>query len=124
MKFVAEDGTEVPIERWGFCVTYDNGDKHYQFDRENERYNNFRSIDLDRAIEITMINTTSNKKYSAEIPKGGTLVHYYDNIVQRDLYGNERHIRLYAFGYEMDGVRYVQTILPDDTLTHESPDVV
>ena len=124
MVFIAKDGTEVPLERWGFCITYDNGEEHHQFDVENKRYNNFNSIDLDRVTSITMKSFQTDKKHSLDIPKDATLIHYYDNIVQRDFDGNTTHTRWYCYGYELNGEKKIYSIRSDDTVVEELPDLV
>jgi hypothetical protein len=118
MQYTAQDGTLIDLEKWVWVVTYRDGSQHYQFDSSNGKYNNFASIDLASVAKITMLCPENGKTYTVEVPKGATLVHRYDNIIQQPLGGQMVKYRLYCFGYETEDSKKLFTILPTDVVIH------
>lgn len=122
MQYKSHDGTIIELERWVWVVTYRDGSQHYQFDSSNGTYNNFGSIDLREVSRITMLCPENGKTYSVDVPKGATLVHRYDNIIQQPLGGTMVQYRLYCFGYETAESKKLFTILPTDIVIHGEVD--
>lgn len=114
-QYKAVDGTYVDQERWGWVVTYKDGTELHQFDKDNNVYNNFASIG-DNVSKITMVNMVTNDSRSVTLPKGASVVHYYDNHIISPMVGEMTKTRSYVFGYELDGEQEVFSILPDDTI--------
>ena len=114
-QFLAKDGAYVDKERWGWVIDYKDGTQLHQFDTDTNTYNNFASIDQDKAAKITMVNFENDDSRSAVLPEGAKVVHYYDNIMAESQNGEFIHHRSYVFGYELDGKQEVSSILPDGT---------
>lgn len=112
----------VNLEKWGWGVVYKDGTELHQFDSEGI-FHQFKEIKQDQVVMFTMYKTAFHLKEANRIDmvitEGMKIMHFYRNIRPA---GYDQFIKTYVFGYEKDGVKCFNFILPDDRVIVSSVD--
>lgn len=107
------DTQEVEPEPWGWAVIYDNNEELHQFSKKGE-YHQFTDIDFDRVNVLTMYKLDDmDKQYHIPVTDDMQIFHFYRNVMP--WYADEK-IKVYVFGFKVDGVESYHFILPDDQM--------
>lgn len=114
--FTSKDGEPVNEERWQWKVIYKDGSELYQFDYEKQKYHYFAEIDQEQVAQFGMVNIERDSDVMLEIPDGSPIFHYYDNLVQQPLGGEQTVHRLYVFGFDLGTDKIIYSILPNNFL--------
>ncbi len=119
----------APPEIWQWEATYEDGSSLKQFG-DDGIFHQFAEIDQSRLAMFKMISHEFPQTYtlllSDPIMK---LIHFYRNIVLNSGTSDEKHIRLYCFGYEKKVGAKVQKVIMAITPTNnliatEDPDLI
>lgn len=102
---------ELEPEVWRWEAVYHDGYILKQFD-DKGMFHRFGEIDQSRLFAVRMVHDT-HSPHTMLFPAGAKLIHFYRNIVFEASTPNERHIRLYCFGYEKDGITVICVIMPN-----------
>lgn len=106
---------EVQPERWQWRTVYDDGTELKQFGDDGV-FHRIGEVDQDRTI-LFMAFKPGNpaKRIDILLPRGARLIHKYRNFVF-DFGGEEKHIKVYIFGYKHGDHYHYNFILPDDRI--------
>lgn len=116
-------------EIWQWEATYEDGSSLKQFG-EDGVFHQFAEIDQSRLALFKMISPTFPQTYSILFSDlSMKLIHFYRNIVLNSGTSEEKHIRLYCFGYEKKVGAKVQKVIMAITPTNnliatEDPDLI
>lgn len=119
-----ENGKEIVIalERWVWGVVYRDGTELKQFDDQG-KFHQFREI-LWINVELFVMYKyeDQSKSFTIRYEPGMKVSHFYRNT-RSDDWGSEFY-KTYIFGFEKDGVKVYNHILPDDRIIQSSIDDV
>ena len=132
MKYICEElndsknKIEVPIERWGWGVIYNDNTELHQFeDKEPEGvFHRIQEIDWSNVKMFSMYKPNDiRKRIDILVTPEMQVFHFYRNI--RPFY-SEGFLRVYVFGYKIKGTAETvyNFILPDDRVLVSSKDNV
>lgn len=114
-KFIRNGVAEkVQREAWRWQAHYTDGSVLKQFD-DDGIFHQFAEIDQSRLMWFKMVHDTAPEQILI-FPEGAKLVHKYINTILNAGTVDERRIRLYAFGYQLNGQNHFIAILPDNTV--------
>lgn len=106
-----ESGATTERERWGWVAVYQDGTQLHQFDDGTGLFHQFAEIDQSRLETFSMTN--GYRTLSIAFEPDMKLIHFYRTAV---LENGQVRVRLYIFGYEQEGRRVLQVIMPDDNV--------
>lgn len=124
MQFTSKQGDTVTPERWQWIADYGNGSGIRQFDYQNIQYHYFGEIDHGKTKKFGLIQPETGKHYIIDIPEGAKLIHFYDNIIQQPIGGEQVAHKLYCFGYETESTKRVLVMLPNDFIIEADPEKI
>ena len=114
-KYTNEKG-EIEIiqpERWVWGVVYDDDTELHQFGSDGV-FHRIGEIDQDRVKLATLYKLSDmSKRIDLPFQKGMKLVHKYRNIKPFYL---DSFVKVYMFGYKLEGKHSFTFVLPDDRL--------
>lgn len=113
--YTNEDGTkeEVQLEPWAWTVFYKDGSVLKQFDPKGI-FHRLGEIDQDQIEMVTMCNLENpEKRVDILWQDGMRLIHKYRNFKFAAGTEQEKHIRIYIFGYTVGDKAAYSFILPD-----------
>jgi len=106
-------------EVWQWEVTYEDGHVLKQFG-DDGIFHQFAEIDQNQLAMFKMISPQHPQTYALLLSDPGMkLIHFYRNTVLNAGTGDEKHIRLYCFGYEKKVGSKVQKFIMAITPTNE-----
>lgn len=115
MEWKIED-TIVEPERWQWLAQYKDGKVLRQFDEQGV-FHRFAEIDQKQLASFHMIHESGDHPpYFFSFPPGAKLIHFYRNKILNVGQENEVRVRLYCFGFEVNQVKVLFVIMPDDQL--------
>jgi hypothetical protein len=116
MYEIVKDGQTVYVERehWVWQCRYENGTELHQFNDTDHTFHNFGEIDQTKLQSFHMRNTATDQVVTMLFPQGAKLIHFYRNVTLDHGGPNERHVKLYCFGYEFGLVHCKFVITPSD----------
>ena len=108
----------APPEVWQWEATYEDGSVLKQFG-EDGIFHQFAEIDQNKLAMFKMISPESPQTYTLLFSDPSMkLIHFYRNTVLNAGSGDEKHIRLYCFGYEKKIGAKVQKVIMAITPTN------
>lgn len=130
-KFFRKDtGTWIKAEpeTWRWEVVYEDGTGLKQFDDEGI-FHQFAEIDQSRLAVFKMVSDDNPQGYSLLFSDPEMkLIHFYRNIILAAGTPDEKHLKIYCFGYEKKlGTKVQKTILmitpSNGLIVTEDPDL-
>ncbi len=119
MKYFCDDGgrdVEVELERWGWKVWYEDGSTLSQFG-EDGRFRRFDEIERKRVATFAMIKTDgSGLAFEIAVTPEMRIFHRYVVQILDAGTPQERRVRIYLFGWNVDGAAANFYIVPNDTV--------
>jgi hypothetical protein len=110
---------ETEPEIWQWEVTYEDGSVLKQFG-DDGIFHQFAEIDQTQLVMFKMISPEYSQTYELLLSDPNMkLVHFYRNTILNAGTSEEKHIRLYCFGYEKKIGPKVQKVLMAITPTNE-----
>ncbi len=119
----------APPEIWQWEAVYEDGSTLKQFG-DDGIFHQFSEIDQSRLAMFKMTSPKYPHSYTLLFSDPNMkLIHFYRNIVLNSGTGDEKHIRLYCFGYEkkvnMRVQKVIMAITPtNDLLITEDPNLI
>lgn len=110
-------GESVARETWRWIAEYDDGSVLKQFDDSDMSFHQFAEIDQSRLVGFRMVHDTTPECVLV-FPQGAKLVHKYINSVLRAGTDDEALVRVYAYGYQINGLNFFNMIMPDGSVIH------
>lgn len=108
----------APSEVWQWEITYEDGSVLKQFG-DDGIFHQFAEIDQSRLAMFKMISLKFPQIYTLLFSDPSMkLIHFYRNIVLNSGTIDEKHIRLYCFGYEKRVRAKVQKVIMAITPTN------
>lgn len=119
----------APPEIWQWEATYEDGSSLKQFGDDGV-FHQFAEIDQGQLAMFKMISPEFPQIYTLLFSDPSMkLIHFYRNLVLNAGASDEKHIRLYCFGYEKKVGTKVQKVImaitpTNDLIVTEDPDLV
>jgi hypothetical protein len=119
----------APPEVWQWEATYEDGSVLKQFG-DDGIFHQFAEIDQSKLVMFKMVSPRHPQAYTLLFSDPSMkLVHFYRNTILNAGTGDEKHIRLYCFGYEKKVGAKVQKVIMAITPTNnlivtEDPTIV
>lgn len=111
--FYAENGDVVQEERWKWVAEYTDGSYLHQFDLSDNRFHRFAEIDQSRLRAFWMVSDTAQPIVILWKPEY-KLIHFYRQLILHIGGPDYKRVQLYCFGYQVDSIKNIFVILPDD----------
>lgn len=112
--FFKFNGEVIPLERYVWIASYDDGSYLKQFDERDCSFHQFKEINQSKLSHFIMQSTEEeSKRYELIFMEGMKLIHYYRNIILNFGTKQEKRFRLYCFGYEKNGNKFIVSIWPN-----------
>lgn len=118
----------TPVELWQWEVTYEDGSGLKQFG-DDGIFHQFSEIDQNRLAVFKMASPEYPEVYTLLFSSPDMkLIHFYRNTILNAGTSNEKHLRIYCFGYEKKiGEKVQKTILmitpSNGVIITEDPDL-
>lgn len=123
-QFLSKDNEPVAQERWQWVAVFSDGSELKQFDYDTVTYHYFGEIDHEKVSKFGLVNPQTGKRFLLDVPSGGKLIHFYDNIIQQHLGGPTVTHRMYCVGYENGKDKIIFTVLPNDFVVQGDPEKI
>ncbi len=102
---------DAPPEVWQWEVTYENGSVLKQFGDDGV-FHQFAEINQSELVMFKMVSPSFPQTYTLLFSDPNMkLIHFYRNAVLNAGTNDEKHIRLYCFGYEKKLGSKVQKVI-------------
>lgn len=80
---------------------------------DNGIFHQIREIDQSQLHRFDMVDSRTGKTHMLVFPEGATLIHGYIVSVFNSRTPREYKIYVFYFGYEVEGKKFIQLIMPD-----------
>ena len=106
--------TNCDVE-WKWIAMYNDGTMLSQYQDSDLTFHQFREIDQSRLHSFSMVSD-NHPPITLLFEQGMKLIHFYRNTMMNLGDSNEIFIRLYCFGYELNGVKVIIVIMPNGSI--------
>ena len=116
---------EVALEKWSWGVVYKDGRELHQFGDKGD-FHQIAEIEQDNVRLFVLYQTGDmTKRIDIVLPEGAKIIHKYRNFIFNHGQADEKHVRVYIFGYRKDGQHsHFNFVMPDGRIIQSDTDVI